>query len=101
MAIKTREEIMQSIRSHFADDTSDETLAFLEDVSDTINDLESKAKGDGKDWKAEAKRIDEDWRKKYKERFFSAKADDESDDDIDPDEPKVLRYEDLFKRSDK
>ena len=95
MAVKTRDEILSAIRDHFADDTSDETLTFIEDVTDTFSDLENKAKPGGKDWEAEAKRIDEDWRKKYKERFFSGKVEEESDEEEK--ETKPLRFEDLFK----
>ena len=95
MAVKTRDEILSAIRDHFADDTSDETLTFIEDVTDTFSDLESKAKPGGKDWEAEAKWIDEDWRKKYKERFFSGKVEEESDEEEK--ESKPLRFEDLFK----
>lgn len=98
MAIKTKDEILASIRERFAEDSSDETIAFIEDVSDTISDLESKAKGDGTDWKAKAKEIDDAWREKYKARFFSASAEnDEPDDTPEFDEPKALKFEDLFK----
>lgn len=98
MAIRTKEDILSSMRERFGEDTSDETLTFIEDVSDTFTDLESKAKGDGKDWKAEAKRIEEEWRKKYKERFFSGKPTDDSDDDFEEEETKQYRFEDLFKK---
>ena len=97
MAIKTKDEILASIKEKFADDSSDETLSFLEDVSDTISDYEAKANGDGTDWKAEAKRIDTEWREKYKARFFSGSKEDEPDDEPEFDEPKPLKFEDLFK----
>ena len=99
MAVKTKEEILASIQAHFVDDTSDETLTFLEDVTDTLADYESRANGDGTDWKAEAKRIDDSWREKYKARFFSRSADepDDSDDSQIPDEIKPMKFEDLFK----
>lgn len=98
MAVRTKEEILASIQARFADDSSDETLTFLEDVSDTFSDLETRANGDGTDWKAEAKRIDEAWREKYKARFFSKSQDDDPDDDSEiPDDVKPMRYEDLFK----
>lgn len=97
MAVKTKDEILSMIREHFAEDTSDETISFIEDVSDTFADLEGKKK-DGKDWEAEAKRIDEDWRKKYKERFFSGKSDDTDEEIEEEEEHKTYRYEDLFKK---
>lgn len=98
MAIKSKDEILSAIRSRFEEDTSDETIAFIEDVSDTFTDLENKGKPSGKDWEAEAKRIDEEWRKRYKERFFSGKTVEDDDDFDDPDEPKTYKFEDLFKK---
>lgn len=97
MAIKTKDEILASIKEKFADDSSDETISFLEDISDTISDYEAKANGDGTDWKAEAKRIDAEWREKYKARFFSGSKEDEPDDEPEFDEPKPMKFEDLFK----
>lgn len=97
MAVKTKDEILASIREHFAEDSSDEAISFIEDVTDTFTDLESRANGDGTDWKAEAKRIDNEWREKYKARFFSGSKEDEDTQDPEFDEPKQLKFEDLFK----
>ena len=41
--IKTKEELLESIRSKIGEDSSDETIALLEDVTDTFDDLETKA----------------------------------------------------------
>lgn len=95
--IRTKEEILASIRERVGEDASDEVLSLLEDVTDTITDLETKAKGDGKDWKAEAERIDADWRKKYHDRFFSGeKIDDPVPDDPGPDSVIKMSFDDLF-----
>lgn len=97
MAIKTKDEILASIKEKFAEDSSDETLGFIEDISDTLDDYENKVKGDGKDWKAEAKRIDDEWREKYKARFFSGSKNEEPEEDEDlSDEIKPKKFEDLF-----
>lgn len=100
MAVKTREEIMESLRSRFAEDSSDETLALIEDVSDTLTDYDTKAKGDGKDWKAEAERIDREWREKYKARFFEGGNPAPEPEPEEPEDPKVLTYDELFKEGD-
>lgn len=97
MAILSREELMAKLSAKIGDDTSDEAIALTEDISDTFADLESKANGDGVDWKAEATRIDEEWRKKYKDRFFSGDGSDVGQDDDTDDEPKKTKYSDLFK----
>lgn len=97
MSVRTKEELLESIRSRIGDDSSDETIAFLEDVTDTFSDLETKAKGDGKDWKAEAERIDAEWRTKYRDRFFNDKPEDEPDDDpVVPDSIVKMSFDDLF-----
>lgn len=72
MAVKTREEILEELRVRVGEQTDDETIAFLEDVTDTFSDLETKAKGDGTDWKTKYEENDAEWRKKYTERFYSS-----------------------------
>ena len=71
MAVKTKEEILESIRSRVGDSTDDETLEFLEDVTDTLTDLETRA-SDSTDWKEKYDELDKSWREKYRERFFSS-----------------------------
>jgi hypothetical protein len=83
MAVKTREEILESVRARVGEQTDDETIAFIEDISDTLTDLETKAKGDGTDWKTKYEENDAEWRKKYTERFYS------SDPGTDPETPKT------------
>lgn len=96
MAVKTREEILNSIKAKFGDQTDDETIAILEDVTDTFTDLETKAQGDGEDWKAKYEENDASWRKKYTERFYSSDPKEEPDKDVESeDAPKT--YADLFK----
>lgn len=98
MSILSRDDFFREIKSHIGDDSSDESLTFLENITDTYNDLETRANGDGTDWKAEAQRIDNEWRAKYKERFFSGKVDDDDNDDKPKDDkPKKLTFENLFK----
>lgn len=72
MAVRTREEILESLRNRIGSQNDDETIAFLEDVTDTLSDLEDRAKGDGVDWKGKYEENDAEWRKKYTERFFSS-----------------------------
>lgn len=97
MAIKTKEELLASLKQSFGDNTDDATLSLIEDVTDTYDDLNSKAKPDGKDWKAEAERIDKEWRQKYHDRFFNPVEDEKDPLDADDPEPKKYRFEDLFK----
>lgn len=98
MAIKTKEDIMQAINNALGDDKSDEAISLVEDISDTFDDMQSRANGDGTDWKAKYEENDEAWRKKYKDRFFNSdgKGDDDGKND-GGEEDKPLTYENLFK----
>ncbi len=71
MAVKTREKILEELRVRVGEQTDDETISFLEDVTDTLSDLETKA-NDGTDWKTKYEENDAEWRKKYTERFYSS-----------------------------
>lgn len=96
MAVRTREEILESIRTRVGEQTDDETIAFLEDVTDTLTDFETRANGDGENWEQRYKDNDAEWRKKYTERFFS----NEPAEPLEPKEPpetKPKTFEDLFK----
>ena len=68
MAVKTKDEILQSIKSIIGESTDDNAIELLEDITDTINDYDEKTK---EDWKAKYDELDETWKKKYKERFFN------------------------------
>lgn len=96
MAVRSREELIAKITEKIGADTSDEAITLIEDVTDTLSDLETKASSDGKDWKAEAERIDKEWREKYVKRFSSSSSN-EDDNDDNKDVVKNYTYENLFK----
>ena len=95
MAVRTIEEILEQVRTRLGDDTSDEAIALVEDISDTISDYETRANGDGTDWKSKYEENDKEWRKKYRDRFFNGGTDDNNDNGSEPDE-KPLTFEELF-----
>lgn len=99
--VRTKDELLASIKTRIGDDTSDEALALVEDINDSFDDLTTRVSEAG-DWKAKFEENDKQWRDKYKERFFTPS--DSGDDPLtnefkheEPPKPKVLRYEDLFK----
>lgn len=95
MAVRTTEEILESIKTRVGDSTEDADLAFLEDVTDTLSDLKSKSEGQ-EDWKTKYEENDKKWREKYRDRFFEKKDQDlEPDPEPEPETPKT--FEDLFK----
>lgn len=100
MAIVSKQQILDSIKERFGDDTSDETLTLIEDISDTLTDYETKT-NDTTNWKTKYEENDKAWRKKYKDRFYSSKTDDEEDDEGGEEPPKNLTYDELFKEETK
>lgn len=95
MAVKTKAEILELIKARVGDDTSDEALAIIEDVNDTLDDYEARIADSG-DWKARYEQNDAEWRQKYKDRFFQPAADPEQEQEQEEVEEKTT-FEDLFK----
>lgn len=100
MAIRSKEEIIAEITKKFGEDTSDEAITLIEDVSDTLDNL-SGAGADGKDWKAEAERIDKEWRQKYVSRFNSKGDEPDDNKGSQGEKPKKLTFENLFTEKEK
>ena len=96
MAVKTMEELMESVRTRLGDDQSDEALALLEDISDTYGDMQSRTSG-GEDWKKKYEENDAEWRQKYRDRFFNKSADNDDDDGGGDNSNKPLTFDELFK----
>lgn len=96
MAVRTSTELLESIRTMFADDTSDETLELIEDVSDTLNDYESRT-ADNTDWKTMYEENDKKWREKYRDRFFSGDPTTNNDGHVEVEENETpSKFSDLF-----
>lgn len=98
MARLEREEFFNRIKERIGDDTSDETLKFMEDITDTYNELEGRATGDGEDWKSKYDSLDAEWRKRYRDRFFNTGegAKDDQEEDVKRNGEKTHTYEELF-----
>lgn len=94
MAIKTLQEITTAMNTLLGDAPTDEGLALLEDITDTMN------ANDNENWRQRYEDNDAQWRKRYKERFMNPP--DNTGDDPDIEVKKVPRsYDDLFKVKEK
>lgn len=93
MAIRTRDEIMTQLQTMVGEDTSDETLTFIQDVSDTLGADNSAQRITELENKLEEQ--DQAWRKKYRDAFFTGKPDSSYEEEPENNKPK--RFEDLFK----
>ena len=94
MAVKTREEILESLRGRFGEEPTDDDITLLEDITDTFTDFETKT-SDATNWKNKYEENDKAWKKKYSERFFSKEVD-APDNKDDPDDKPMKTYDDLF-----
>ena len=95
MAVRSKEEIIAEINNRITEKT-DEVITLIEDISDTIDTLGGSNAG-GKDWKAEAERIDREWREKYITRFTSGGSDDTDETITKPVDKKDYSFDKLFK----
>lgn len=98
MARLSREEFLEKLGKLIGEDTSEDALQLLEDMTDTYDELETASK-DTENWKEKFTKNDAEWRKKYKERFFSGGSKEEieeiEEEIDDTDEPEIT-INDLF-----
>lgn len=97
MAVVNKDTIMERLRENFNDNDSDDVLGLLEDVTDTLNDYQSRLEENG-DWKERYEQNDREWRQKYKDRFFNndPEPDAEPEPDKDPEQATPTTFEELF-----
>lgn len=96
MAIVSKEDLIKRLSEKFGDDNSDGVIQLTEDLSDTLNDFESRI-NDTEDWKIKFEKNDNMWRKKYKDRFLeSSDSGDNENNEQDDDENTNVTFNDLF-----
>lgn len=97
MAVKKINEILESYKELYSESAGEKDIEFLEDITDTLNDYETRVL-DSTNWKEKYETNDAEWRKRYRDRFFGGEPDEPDDPDDqeqeEPEEPKT--YEDLF-----
>lgn len=97
MAVKNRDEILEAIRKRVGEDTSDEAISLLEDVTDTFTDYETRV-ADKTDWKAKYDEMDASWRKKYMDRFSGTTGEEIKDEQVEQikDDSEPRTFDELF-----
>lgn len=97
MAIKTKDELIQSINTILGDNASDEALGFLDDLTDTLDDASVRG---GVNWEQRYRENDAAWRTRYRDRFMTNTNDNDlppEDKIINPGTPERPTFENLFK----
>lgn len=82
--IKSISELIEAVKTRIGDNPDDDSVAFLEDITDTLTDYDNKTK-DNTDWKEKYDELDKSWKQKYIERFSDDIYDDpdeENEDDV-------------------
>lgn len=96
--VRSKEELLASIKGILGDNTSDEALALIEDTTDTLADLSERVENAG-DWQKKYEDNDAEWRKKYRDRFYEGVDVDETDDGKKDKTVEKLTYENLFEEA--
>ena len=108
MSVKSKDELLQSVKGLLGDTPSDEGIALLEDISDTLDNSTGSSSDEDKkkieELEKKVKEVDDNWRKKYTDRFM--KPSDDNPDELDEDDseeqednsPKT--FDELFSSSD-
>lgn len=83
--------LIEAIKDYIGEDTSDEAIKIIEDITDTIStDTET-------NWEEKYRQLDEEWRKKYIARFNDTRVDEKDDEEDEEIEEKDIKIKDLFK----
>lgn len=98
MPVLDRETYFNKLHERIGTDNSDEAISFLEDMTDTYNELEKKSRGNGEDWERKYHELDESWKQKYRHRFMNSDGGYPSPlEDKKEEEKKEVTFNDLFK----
>lgn len=94
--VKTKDEIMKEIRAYIGDRSDDQTIALVENISDTIDDYAAHG-----DYDTKLMAVEEEWRKKYMERFFGGDKEEitevkEDEEKEENDKAEEIKIEDLY-----
>lgn len=90
--------LLEELRNVIGDRTDDDALALIERVSElesqSVDDLKNKIT----ELESQMKQLDEDWRKRYRDRFYEGEEKDEEqiEEAGDEDESESIKIDDLF-----
>lgn len=99
--VLNKEDFMKRLQEHIGEDTSDGAMSFIEDMTDTFNDMETRSSGNNNEqWQKKYDELDKTWREKYKARFFNSETTPEDTKNVQEDDVKddgnEKTYADLF-----
>ena len=96
MARLSKEDFTKAITTVIGDRSDEDSVKFIEDMTDTYNGLEADKNVSVTEWEQKYNALNETWSKRYKDRFLSGSDEQQNNDNHETDnEPKT--YNDLFK----
>lgn len=78
MSVLSKDEFLNTLKNRIGESNTDEDIKFLEDMTDTYEDLAKTKDPDNENWKEKYEQLDNQWKEKYKQRFFDTSTKDES-----------------------
>lgn len=104
MAVRTKDELLTVFSEIVGDDSRDEVIQYMEDLSDTYDEManssDSALSDELKALKEKYEKLDREWREKYRDRFLK-KSEESTEEKVSENEgeenKKSYEYKELFK----
>lgn len=104
MAVRTKDELLTVFSEIVGDDSRDEVIQYMEDLSDTYDEMANSSDSALSDelnaLKEKYEKLDKEWREKYRDRFLK-KSEESTEEKVSENEgeenKKSYEYKELFK----
>lgn len=93
MARLSKEDFTKAITTVIGDRTDDDSVKFIEDMTDTYNGLEADKNVSVTEWEQKYNALNETWSKRYKDRFSETITENK---EKEKEETVPTSYDDLF-----
>lgn len=90
-------ELLEKVKKYIGDRTDDDSIEIIEDISDSYSEESEGIEEVKREYEEKLKTLDESWRKKYTDRFFSNdKPEDREEEEEEEEEEEKTEYSELF-----
>ena len=94
--VLNNDDFVKSVKSIIGDRTDEESINFIENMTDTYNSLVADKDVTNTAWEQKYNALNETWSKRYKDRFLSG-SDEQQNNENHEDDNEPKSYSDLFK----
>lgn len=90
-------ELLEKVKKYIGERTDDESIEIIEDISDSFDTETENVEEVKREYEEKLKVLDETWRKKYTDRFFSnLTPEDREEEEEEEEEEEKTEYSELF-----